>query len=194
MTSAALLRRDHAIAGRQGFNLIEAAIVLGIVGLVVAGVWVAASAAYESLKSQNTAKGLLAISQNLKNMYANIPTTTALDTMANLIAANAIPADWQNGTAAAKSPYGGAFTVGGTVSAATLTIAALTKDQCITLTTRVANSGVGRILRSINAGGTAVTNGGTGTAGFGSVTAASAAGACPSASSNNLVFTFDLTQ
>ncbi len=49
------------------------------------------------------------------------------------------------------------------------------------------------MLQSINGGGTAVTYGGTGTAGFGSITAASAGAACP-ATSNNVVFTFDLTK
>ncbi len=54
-----------------GFNLIEAAIVLGIVGLVVAGIWAAASAAYENMRQQSSSRNLLAMAQNIKNFYAN---------------------------------------------------------------------------------------------------------------------------
>lgn len=38
-------------AAQKGFNLIEAAIVLGIVGLVVGGIWVAATSVYANLRS-----------------------------------------------------------------------------------------------------------------------------------------------
>src|ERR1700694_4397622 len=53
-----------------------------------------------------------------RRVYASVPTTTAIDTLPNLIAAKTIPDDWQNGANAAKSPYGGPVTVGGTVGAA----------------------------------------------------------------------------
>lgn len=191
MSIATISRK--ALREEQGFNLIEAAIVLGIVGIVIGGIWIAASMTFESLKQQSASKGLLSMSDSLKTMYNGVPTGTAIDTVPNLISTNAIPADWQNGAAAAKSPFGGAVTIGGTVGAATITLAGLTKAQCMALVNRIGNSRPSPTLRSINGGGTAVTNGGAGTAGFGSITAASAAGACPTAS-NSVVFTFDLSQ
>lgn len=42
---------------RRGFNLIEAAIVLAVVGLVIGGIWVAASAVTDHMKWVNTQKG-----------------------------------------------------------------------------------------------------------------------------------------
>ena len=46
---------------RKAFSLIEAAIVLGVVGLVVGGIWVAAAAVNENMQANDIAKGLLTI-------------------------------------------------------------------------------------------------------------------------------------
>lgn len=53
---------------RRGFNLIEAAIVLGVVGLVVAGVWVAAAAISER-REINNAKEFILYAQGLALKY-----------------------------------------------------------------------------------------------------------------------------
>ena len=47
---------------RRGFNLIEAAIVLAVVGLVVAGVWVAAAAISEKREINNVKDFILVYS------------------------------------------------------------------------------------------------------------------------------------
>lgn len=44
----------------KGFNLVEAAIVLGVVGLVIGGIWVAASAVRLELKTNQIFTGILA--------------------------------------------------------------------------------------------------------------------------------------
>ncbi len=63
---------------RRGFNLIEAAIVLGVVGLVVAGIWVAAAALSEKLEVKNV-KDFVLYSQGLALKYSqNYPITTYL--------------------------------------------------------------------------------------------------------------------
>lgn len=59
-----LLRSNsEAIArrARRGFNLIEAAIVLGVVGLVLGGIWIAAVAMYENYKVSKTEMDVLSI-------------------------------------------------------------------------------------------------------------------------------------
>lgn len=63
-----LNRRRHS--ARRGFNLIEAAIVLGIVGLVVGGIWVAATSVYANLRSKTATDQLLKIGQGVRSMYA----------------------------------------------------------------------------------------------------------------------------
>lgn len=186
--------RQNTIANQAGFNLIEISIVLAIVGLVVGGIWWAASAAFDNLKQQNLAKGILSSAQNLTSMYSTIPTTTTIDSLTNLINSNVFPTDWLNGPAALKSPYGGAITLAGTVGATTMTFAALTRDQCAHIATRIANSSPGPTLISINASGSALSSTATGTSAFGNVTAAGAIGACPNATTNDLVFTFNFAK
>lgn len=55
---------------KRGFNLVEAAIVLGVVGLVIGGIWVAASAVTNNLKITDTKKAILSISQGARNLFA----------------------------------------------------------------------------------------------------------------------------
>ena len=63
---------------RRGFNLIEAAIVLGVVGLVVAGVWVAAAAISER-REVNNVKDFILYGQGLSLKYSQAyPITTYL--------------------------------------------------------------------------------------------------------------------
>ncbi len=85
---------------RAGFNLIEAAIVLGIVGLVVAGIWAAAGAAYENMRQQNTSKDLLALAQNIKNFYAGSGATTIDTSVANMVNMGVVPKGMIAGTSA----------------------------------------------------------------------------------------------
>jgi hypothetical protein len=44
---------------QRGFNLIEAAIVLGVIGLVIGGIWTAAASTYEKMKWAEFEKGVL---------------------------------------------------------------------------------------------------------------------------------------
>lgn len=70
-TAPAVSTRLHA--KRRGFNLVEAAIVLGVVGLVIGGIWVAAAAVQENNKRQTFIAALLTTSTNLQNLYKNMP-------------------------------------------------------------------------------------------------------------------------
>lgn len=69
---------------KKGFNLIEAAIVLGVVGLVIGGIWVAASVVNENLKINKTVEGIVLGSQNALNLIVpslGVPDTTAWTTL-----------------------------------------------------------------------------------------------------------------
>ncbi|MGB4102270.1 MAG: hypothetical protein WBK91_10250, partial [Alphaproteobacteria bacterium] len=78
--SVMMMRRRRA-AKNKGFNLIEAAIVLGIVGLVVGGIWVAATSVYANLRSKRATDELLAVAQNVRALYA---TSSSLGTLATV--------------------------------------------------------------------------------------------------------------
>lgn len=54
---------------QKGFNLIEAAIVLGVVGLVIGGIWVGASAVMRQHRVQQTIDGMLSIAERINQIY-----------------------------------------------------------------------------------------------------------------------------
>lgn len=74
---------------QRGFSLVEAAIVLGVVGLVLGGIWWAASAVRDELRIRETQKGIISICDKITNFYPvsvpipasneTIPTTFARD-------------------------------------------------------------------------------------------------------------------
>jgi len=54
---------------RMGFSLIESAIVLGVVGLVIAGIWVAAASIQENNRFNQTLNGILLMIENIRSSY-----------------------------------------------------------------------------------------------------------------------------
>lgn len=53
----------------RAFSLIEAAIVLALVGLVIGGLWTAASAVQREQLDGRNIKGMLAINENIRKLY-----------------------------------------------------------------------------------------------------------------------------
>ncbi len=60
---------------KTGFSLIEAAIVLGVVGLVVGGIWVAASTVHEKMRINLAVSGINIISRNVTKALGPFHTT-----------------------------------------------------------------------------------------------------------------------
>lgn len=98
-------RHNH----KRGFNLIEAAIVLGVVGLVVGGIWVAAANMYENYKTNKTVEGIFSTSRNIQNLISirdseaighSVVITSALKD------AGVFPKNWVDGDTV-KSNFGG---------------------------------------------------------------------------------------
>ena len=88
---------------KRGFNLIESAIVLGVVGLVIGGIWVAASEVRESFKGKTTAGMVLRARYRLAAVLNDVPAGTYPDgtnITSFAIGVGALPDD-------GKSPYGG---------------------------------------------------------------------------------------
>lgn len=82
-------------AANKGFNLIEAAIVLGIVGLVVGGIWVAATSVYANLRAKTATDQLLKVAQGVRSIYATSANmaNTAGDVTSDMAKANVLPGD-----------------------------------------------------------------------------------------------------
>ncbi len=51
----------------RGFNLVEAAIVLGVIGLIIGGIWIAASQVSENMTASELSKGFLSAMTEIEN-------------------------------------------------------------------------------------------------------------------------------
>ncbi len=98
---------------RKGFNLIEAAIVLAIIGLVIGGIWVAAAAANENQRLNKATADIEIAVKNIQNLISISDSITLGDSY-NLNAttrdAGVYPEDWINGTSITH-PFGGSVSI-----------------------------------------------------------------------------------
>jgi prepilin-type N-terminal cleavage/methylation domain-containing protein len=60
--------RKH-IRTQHGFTLTEMAIVLGVAGMILSIIWVAAASVYDNFRTQRAATQVLSIVQNMKTLY-----------------------------------------------------------------------------------------------------------------------------
>lgn len=181
----------------KGFTLTEAAIVLGIVGLILGAIWVAASAVYNNMRVEAANKQLMTIVQNVRSLYA---TSTQMDnaTTAQLASAGVFPSDTNPGSGAPQNSWGGNITVARNAAGAGLcptigdcfsvSFAGVPQGPCIKM--GVANGGQGRdsgLVGISNAAVTAETN-----VGANATPANFLGGPCSAATGNTIVFTFRL--
>jgi hypothetical protein len=86
---------------RKGFNLIEAAIVLGVVGLVIGGIWAAASAVIEKYRVNETSEGLVTSCNRLSRLFpkwsARPIGNDGVNVTHTAIAAGVFPKSWIKG-------------------------------------------------------------------------------------------------
>ena len=142
---------SEAIARRakRGFSLIEAAIVLGVVGAVIGTIWVSAANMYESYKVNKTAADLQLIVKNVQGLISlrdveAIASGNEVVINDTMIAAGRIPSDWiKNGVV--RHPFSGPLNVRiRWVSPSNQWIAIeffnLAKSTCIKLTTKISSA------------------------------------------------------
>lgn len=138
----------------RGFNLVEAAIVLGVVGLVIGGIWVASAAVQSNLRKSEASKGLVQIVRNVRNLYYGQSPTATANITTQMISASALPSNFINGTAGIH-PWNGAVTVslaGTSTDQIDVQFVTIPRDACIELTSRNTNvaSGLGLTQILIN--------------------------------------------
>lgn len=145
---------------QKAFNLIEAAIVLAVVGGVIGGIWTVSAAVYENYKVEKTVEGIFTTARNIQNLISMNDTNGFVinqDINNTIIGADLIPKDWING-ASLYTPMGNGLVVYAKVSPPdTFVIKTqnMTKSGCIKLmvktTSREANkSGNARDLVWVN--------------------------------------------
>jgi prepilin-type N-terminal cleavage/methylation domain-containing protein len=133
------LRRQR----RRGFTLTEIAIVLGIVGLILGAIWVAAAAVYNNLRISHMNTAVLQIVQGTRTLYATQNQITPGDLSSSLIDAKVIPSDLVAATAGTLvDPWGGTMFVGGTSDglAIAVTINGMTTSGCVGLVSEIAGT------------------------------------------------------
>ncbi len=198
---------------KSGFTLTEIAIVLGIVGLVLGAIWVAAAAVYNNMRLSKATTELLQISQGVRALYSTATTTgdaAGTDETQNFCKASIFPTDMVASPCAAaapfaKDPWNGTvtvtsqtFTAGNPGDAFGVEMGSLPQGACIQMLT--SNTGTGRDSGLFYANASAAAKGASsyGVAGAGTlafpVTALLAAGACTvtAAAGNFVQFIFQL--
>lgn len=71
---------------RAGFNLVEAAIVLGVVGLVIGGIWIAAAQVRQAQRVSELAQDILFIVRSARNLFPlqNYPAAGAVTNVSSV--------------------------------------------------------------------------------------------------------------
>lgn len=137
-------QRTPSIRRRQGFTLSELAIVLGIAGIALGGIWTAYSTVSQSNKANQAAQDILQIASNIRSMYVGASQIPAGASFAGLIAANAIPSNLVTGPASATNAWGGIVTVylpPGGMGNRTFRVAfySIPNNTCIQIASKLAN-------------------------------------------------------
>ena len=161
-----MIMRQNQAREVRGFTLTEVAIVLGIVGLILGAVWVAAAAVYDNMRIKRTNEAILSAAQGFRSLYASANATgvaTGTNMTANLVAAGVVPQDMVNGNNGMNpwSAVAGTFTISaidiaGTQDGFQLNFYNLPQKACVNLL--VSNSqnaqGTGLALVGVTAAGT----------------------------------------
>ena len=143
-----------------GFNLIEAAIVLGIVGLVIGGVFAAWGAVTSQQRVHKASDQTTAIVSQIRSAYASRSTFDSTDQdedkfTAALVAANLIPIEFMSGTDV-KNPWNGKVTVLPDTNGMTIKYTNVNKPDCLKLASAILNNAKTQGLTKV--GATAVTS------------------------------------
>lgn len=79
MDRLTVLRWRLPSSRRRGFNLVEAAIVLGVIGLVIGGIWVAAASITQRMKANDAKQALGQIIEIYKTNYDSIKHVSSIN-------------------------------------------------------------------------------------------------------------------
>jgi type II secretory pathway pseudopilin PulG len=145
---------QRKINSEAGFNLIEAAIVLGIVGIIVGGIWVAASAAYNNMKLRDATSQILVIGQNLRSLLGNNPNDTSLLATATAVQMGLAPSNMIGPGNTLRSPWNTGVTIDRASgdNYVSIVYADLPSEACSGLLGRLSNSGASSGIRTIVVG------------------------------------------
>ena len=133
---------------RQGFSLIEAAIVLGVIGLVIGGIWIAASSMMENYRVQGMTKDIFVIASNVQKLMSNADANTlagAASIEFELAQAGGFPKNWETSVGIRDPYFGSMLNLQNYYAGATpyfvIGLYRIPRSICIKLVTAVSQSG-----------------------------------------------------
>ena len=148
-----LSRQSDTPLYARGFNLIEAAVVLGVIGLVIGGIWVGAAALNQSMRVNQLTSQILFLAARLQTDLGGTDATAicaaqgvdcsgsanSVDITALVVSKKLAPNDWVQGSglrplghAAAISVFGDRFDI---------ILDNFTSEECINLLMKIGNAG-----------------------------------------------------
>jgi len=197
--------RSRMAQQEKGFTLTEIAIVLGIIGLILGAIWVAASGVYNNQKVGKANTEILTIAQGIRSLYSTSSTTgdsAGASENGTFFAAGIFPNDMGSSSTTLVDPWGGSITVTTqTFSTAGdafgIEFTSVSQAGCIGLLTQIGGQNHEPGLIYANATATASAKGATswstGTSLTLPITASGAAAACAAGTNANAVqFAFKL--
>ena len=136
----------------SAFSLVEAAIVLGVVGLIIGGIWVAASAVNEGMRLSKTTTGMLTMANRARTLFdaKNIPSGNVTLTHSSVIGMGIVPSDWVKNSTSITDPWGGIvyFAInGGTFQ---ISLFNLPQSRCINLINKIANTAANTLYQGVD--------------------------------------------
>lgn len=129
---------------QRGYNLIEAAIVLGVVVVVLGGIWTAAASYNETYKVNKTVEGFLTIVRNIQHLIS-IRDSQSLGYAQNisfmLVDAALAPKDWIENSSI-KNAFGGDVYLSTYDSSKSFNIAitGIPRSACVSLLVKLSTS------------------------------------------------------
>lgn len=137
---------SRQVQNKKGFTLTEIAIVLGIIGLILGAIWVAAAGVYANQRTAHANTAVLQMVQGIRSLYATAPTTGVAGSMnLQLINAGIIPTDmilsaaagtinnpWPNGRIDILSPA--------SMDSFTIELTQVPRASCINLLSNIAGT------------------------------------------------------
>ena len=190
-SSEAIARR-----ARRGFSLIEAAIVLAVVGGVIGGIWYSAATVYENHKVNKTVEGTISTVRNIQKLIS-LRDAEEIGNIQNIeptvVAAGCPPNDWISGVNV-KSPVTGDLNIYSYKSHFDFTFYNIERSTCIKIIMKLsALQGTAGYSRGFGLGNIIVNYPNFSTNTF-PLTHSQAETACTSATGNAVSFAFAYTR
>lgn len=128
-----------AMPYRHGFNLVEAAIVLGVVGLIIGGIWVAAASVTENSRENELANTVLSMAPRLAKLSSDQGAASSTNINSTVIQLAIPPANWVRG-GGIYDPWGGTVHFYVDATQAGIHFQSLRQRACLQLLSRLSGA------------------------------------------------------